>query len=535
VKTSGGLDFHTTCLFVFSVLYLLLFRRYTTMDPDEGIILQGAQRILGGQVLYRDFFSFFTPGSYYLYVFLFKVFGSSIVVARTALAVMGAGCSVVSYVLARRICSRTTAILLGTLVTLTTVPYRFLVLHNWDSTFWACLAVYSAVRMLESPGRKWALALGSFVSLTILFEQSKGVALAAGLALGFLTIAVFGKEKKLWTARSMAALLAGLLWPLGLTAVYFISQGSFGAMLADLAWPFHHYSIANRVPYGYQNWGSETQQQLFSTGSLPIRILTALAMSPCFVAVLLPLLVFPLLVYWILILRGESPSRPEAPYYILLSTALLGLLASVVAVRADVVHFIYLQPLFLVVFAWIVDGRGMPIGRLKSLRLILGALGLCGFFLMGAALLLGRAGITPNLVTRRGAVITPGQDTVVPYVQEHVKPGETVLVYPYLPLYYYLTDTESPSRYEYFQPGMSTPEQAREIVSSLNTQQVRVVLFETEFRKKIPTSWPGTPASGVTSDLVDDYIIREYHTCADLRSPGNWHFQFMVRKDSPCP
>jgi hypothetical protein len=43
------------------------------MDPDEGIILQGAERILRGQVPYRDFFSFFTPGSYYLLALLFKI------------------------------------------------------------------------------------------------------------------------------------------------------------------------------------------------------------------------------------------------------------------------------------------------------------------------------------------------------------------------------------------------------------------------------------------------------------------------------
>jgi hypothetical protein len=48
-------------LFLLSFLYLCIFRRYTLIDPDEGIVLQGAQRILDGQVLYRDFFSFFMP------------------------------------------------------------------------------------------------------------------------------------------------------------------------------------------------------------------------------------------------------------------------------------------------------------------------------------------------------------------------------------------------------------------------------------------------------------------------------------------
>jgi 4-amino-4-deoxy-L-arabinose transferase-like glycosyltransferase len=528
-------DGYAIVLFVLSALYLLLFRRYTTMDPDEGIILQGAQRILQGQVLYRDFFSFFTPGSYYLYALLFKVFGSSIVVARTALAVIGAGCSVISYLLVSRVCSRATGILLAILLTLTTLPYRFLVLHNWDSTLWACLALYGAVRMLEAPSWKWATALGSFVSLAILFEQSKGAGLGAGLALGYFVIAAFGGENKLWTTKSMAGLIAGLLWPLAVTGAYFILQGGFSAMLADLAWPFQHYSTANRVPYGYQNWGPETQHQLFGTGALPIRVVTVLALSPCFVGVVLPLLAFPLLAYWTVKLRRAAASCPEAPYYIVISAVLLGLLASVVAVRADVVHFVYLQPLFLLILAWIADGRGMPLSHLKNLRLLLGVLGLCGWFLMGAALFAGRAGLASNLITRRGSVITPSPDSVVPYFREHVKPGEPVLVYPYLPLYYYLTDTESPSRYEYFQPGMNTREQAREIVSALDSKRVRVVLYEASFAKKIPTSWPGTPVSAVANDAVANYIVREYQTCAELRSPSDWRFHFMVRKDSRCP
>src|SRR5213593_1607939 len=72
-------------LFLVSFLYLCLFRRFTAMEPDEGILLQGAQRILAGQVLYRDFFSFYTPGSYYALALLFKIFGSSLLVARTVL------------------------------------------------------------------------------------------------------------------------------------------------------------------------------------------------------------------------------------------------------------------------------------------------------------------------------------------------------------------------------------------------------------------------------------------------------------------
>ena len=65
-----------------------------------------------------------------------------------------------------------------------------------------------------------------------------------------------------------------------------------------------------------------------------------------------------------------------------------------------------------------------------------------------------------------------------------------MLVYPYLPLYNYLTATRSPSAYDYFQPGMNTNPQADEIILSLKLHHVRTILFEPWFASKFSSSWP---------------------------------------------
>src|SRR5262245_25784896 len=135
-------------IFLLTASYLFLFRRFSTMDPDEGIILQGAQRILRGEVLYRDFFSFFTPGSYYLLAALFKTFGNSLIVARTALVVFGGVFSVVTYLLARRVCRRSSALTVACIVSLTSLPYRFMALHNWVNTLSVCLDVSSVYSLV---------------------------------------------------------------------------------------------------------------------------------------------------------------------------------------------------------------------------------------------------------------------------------------------------------------------------------------------------------------------------------------------------
>jgi 4-amino-4-deoxy-L-arabinose transferase-like glycosyltransferase len=522
-------------LFVLSFLYLCIFRRFTAMEPDEGILLQGAQRILAGQVLYRDFFSFYTPGSYYALALVFRIFGSSLAVARTALALTGAILSVVSYLLARRVCSRTVALTLAALGTLTTLPYRFLVLHNWDSTLWACLALYCAVRVLELPSWKWAFALGSFASLTVLFEQSKGMGLCLGLGLGFLAVVLLQGRMSLLNRGQILAMIFGLAWPFVITFAYFASQQATSTMLADWLWPLQHYSRANRVPYGYQNWSDETRHLLFGTGSLLERLVKALAVSPCFWIPVLPLIAVGLLGYWIVqTRRGRAPDQKSA-YYVIVTATFAGLFLSVVIARADIIHFMYLQPLNCLVLAWLLDGRDLPGRLLRSARPFLAAYVVIALAAFGLAPLAGVGSAANQVATRRGVVKTRGKDTVIDYVQAHVPAGETILVYPYLPLYYYLTGTFSPSRCDYFQPGMHTKEQADEIIGQLASRRVKVVLFETSFAEKIPHAWPGTPLTAIAEDRVGEYIARNYRPCRGLTSPADWRFLFMVRKDLTCP
>jgi hypothetical protein len=533
-------------LFALSFSYLCLFRRFTSMEPDEGILLQGAQRVLSGQVPYRDFFSFYTPGSYYALALLFKVFGSTIVVARTALAFTGALLSLITYLLARRVCSPAIALLMAALATATSLPYRFLMLHNWDSTVLACIAIYCAVRLLEKPNPKSAFALGSFASLTVLFEQSKGAGLWLGLVAGFLAIYFVQRRsssltdtpnhaKLRWGTRGqILALILGLAWPVAITFAYFIAQHSTSSMLADWLWPLHHYSRANRVPYGYQNWNDEARQAIFNSGSLPVRLVVWLTLSPGLWIPALPFLAAGYLAYWIFRARGRPEIDAQSRYYIIVTAAFVGLALSAALTRADILHFMYLQPLNCVLLAWLIEARDIPGRFVKSARLLLVGYIVITFFLIGMIPLLGVLSARDRLETRRGVVTTEKENTVIGYVQKHVAPGETILVYPYLPTVYYLTGTFSPAPYDYFQPGMHTREQANEIIGQLASKQVKAVLYEISFPGKISHAWPRTLLADIALDPVGDYIMGHYRSCKLLRSPEGWRFLFMVRKDLAC-
>src|SRR5437868_1692202 len=412
--------------------YLCIFRRFTQLEPDEGIVLQGAQRILMGQVPYRDFFTFLTPGSYFLLALVLKVFGDSMLVARTILAAVGATFPVVTYFLARRVCSRNWALLAAVLVTLTTLPYRFLVLHNWDSTLWACLGAYSAVRVSESSKASWSFATGSLAALTVLFEQSKGAGLCFGILLGFVLIRMCSKHAIL-SFRQIAWGTLGFLWPLAVTFTYFAYHQAIGTMIADCLWPLRHYSAANHVFFGSQNWTDETRQKLFENVPLAMRGFTLFVLSPLFLIPAVPLLAIAFMIYWAVRVRKGSAEPARARYYVLYTAIISGLFFSVVAGRADILHFVYLQPLLMVVLAWILDGRDLPGALFRKIKPLTAALVACAFLLFSVPLLLRALTARVETETRRGVISSMEKDTVTSFTQAHVNAGATLLVYPYLP------------------------------------------------------------------------------------------------------
>ncbi len=519
-------------VFIVSLLYLFMFRRYTVMDLDEGIVLQGAERILRGEVPYRDFFMFYTSGSVYMVALLFKLFGDSMNVARTSIAIAGAGCTVLTYLLARRVCSRSIALLAAALTMINGVAYRFLVLHNWYATFFACLTIYAAVRFWESKKVGWVFAVGSLAAVTTLIEQSKGAGLCFGLLIGYLILCLTDRRHSLQTP-SATMLAAGFLWPWILTLAFFGFNHSITAMLRDWLWPVQHYTKSNHVFYGYQNWPEDARNAILYTGAPWIRIGKYFAVSPGFIVPILPLAA----VAWLMretVRRAQKHPSENSVYYVIVSAAASGLLLSVVMVRADITHFMYLAPLWYVALAWILGAPHIRSSILQRLRPYLIAYVCAAFGLMSFALILNLNTANNRIKTRRGIVVTSAKDSVVEYVQARVAPGEDFLVYPYLPLYNYLTETHSPARLDFFQAGMNTPDQAQEIIASLKRTQARALLFEPGFPAKFANSWPQTSLVDIVRDPVADFIVRNYQVCQPLTATLGWRFQFMVRKGEPC-
>jgi 4-amino-4-deoxy-L-arabinose transferase-like glycosyltransferase len=524
-------------LFAFSVLFLWPFGDFTILFPDEGITLQGAQRILHGQVLYRDFFTFYTPGCYYWTALRFKLLGSSFFAARVALLLYGGMFSVCLYMLARRLCTRKVAALTAYLFLAIGLPYRFLVLHNWDSTVLAVLALYASVRWMETSQRLWAFAAGTLVSLTCLFEQSKGAGLIAGLGLGFLLIARYGRRPAVFRQANATAVLVGMAWPLIITFGYLISQHCLPQAIEDWLWPLRHYSLANRLRYGYIPISFEGSAMLYASGSVLRTLLFMSLTSPFFIVPFLPFLGLALLILKVSRAMRESRLSAKDSFCVLVSACGLGLALGVVATgRPDVDHLIYVAPPLILLLGMVSSGRVVKSWLLTEVQPLLLAFLMVTFTAFGMVFLLsGPRSAEQSLETRRGRIRLPCCDTVIPYLQRHVQAGEQIFVYPYQPLYYFLTATSSPTGLDYLQLGLHSEGQIEEMLNQLAAHSPKCVVWAPSFNTQIITgAWPATPQQVLSKDIIRDFILARYQPCAMLTS-GHDPYIFLVRKDSACP
>ncbi|MBZ5566120.1 MAG: hypothetical protein LAP13_27345 [Acidobacteriia bacterium] len=258
---------------------------------------------------------------------------------------------------------------------------------------------------------------------------------------------------------------------------------------------------------------------------------------PTFIIPVLAIIAIILVVYWILEAKKGALARDRLAYYILICSSLAGLLVSVLIARADVLHFVYLIPVLYVVLAWVMDGSDIRGHLIRSIRPLVSLGILLTFTALGMAFLVKIRNAKIPIDTRRGAIMAMSSDEILEYSQRHVPAGSRILVYPYLPLYYYLTATFNPTSFDYLQPGMHSRAQEQEVIDQISADRTPIVVFQPSFQDVIATSWPKTPLKSLASDPVAEYILAHYRPCRVLVSAfdRDWRFVFMVRGDLACP
>ena len=206
---------------------------------DQSFWLEHADRMLQGEVLYRDLFQFNLPGTEYLYYALFSWFGPALWVAPLALLLTGTAATLLVFSLSRKVLYGTAALL---------PPVAFLVMglrnaldgtHQWYSTLLVLLAVNL---IAECCNRVRLAAAGALLGLASLFTSSRGVVVVASVCVFLLWKLRPGRD----AAKAFVALLLPFAVVVGGAMLYLAHMvGTKPLLDSVLVFPLRYYSAGD--------------------------------------------------------------------------------------------------------------------------------------------------------------------------------------------------------------------------------------------------------------------------------------------------
>jgi hypothetical protein len=380
-----------------------------------------------------------------------------------------------------------------------------------DSNILAVLSFAALVLWVERQNRIALLLAGAGAGLTTCFLQPKGMC----LFLSFLAVAwLFGRG---WYP---LAELSGAYAAVGAACfAWFGAQGALKDLIyATAIWPLTTYSATNAVPYGFEfrelYWKGWTES-LVPAFSPIVGIPASVAlMLPFAVVLALPLLLACLA----LSLRKTAFNRLTWPYWICGSALFVSEMQ-----RRDMIHLVYGSPVLLVLAFHLWRQVKSRFAAL-ALQTVMACAVMLALVNPMVALLAGN-----RTVTRRGVVYSSvARDAVLDFLMAHTRAGDPIFVYPYAPLYYFLTATENPTRFNFMMYNFHTESQFREAVQALERSQVRYVVWDRAFLEWAAVWFPAYRQPPANKLIMEPYLT-EHYTVVGNAGGG---YQLLERKNS---
>ncbi len=208
-------------------LYLNLFVSAKTpflLGGDQVYFWMGAQRILDGQAVYRDFFQITPPGTDLIYATFFKVLGTAIWVTNSVVIALGVLMGCACFSVSRQFMKDPQAALSTGLFLVLIYGKALNATHHW----FAVLLVLVAVRitMPRITGTRLALS-GALLGLAAFFNHVHGGAAVLGFAVFLLLSAKRSGVAPIKAVREVAVLVFAFAFMLLCLSAYYVKTAGF--------------------------------------------------------------------------------------------------------------------------------------------------------------------------------------------------------------------------------------------------------------------------------------------------------------------
>ena len=500
----------TGLVFLCTIAYLgwLAASRFVLVMNDEGIYLDGGLRLLRGEMPYRDFFTITGPGTFALIAASFRVFGTTILAARIPVVWDIGIITACLFWLAAKLSNSMTAALAAFIYVTFSTPVETAVVanHRWDSGAWAILAGTLIIVATEAASEA-ASKNSSAGTPSARFSGATGF--GAGIAAGIaawctppvaLAVAALGACLVIYhaTRRLFVMYASGVAVAFAAGAIWIIRTGALRAMLDSLLWSSSNYLGANRTWYGsvtdgYANLLRGTSAGEAANTILLLAFFTLPATLPLFSATWL----------W---------KRPSRTVVILLTLGFALILSTYP--RWDLNHLTWVSAPFYALAAGLIARSSS-----KMVSVLRKPLAVIALVVAGACVAMS---VQQRLheaarVTSVGNVHGRPEDLdVLATVQARVKPSDTLFVFPYRPLLYFVTGAHNPTRYSFLQPGMFSDKEEAEALSELRAHPPRLVFYSYMSPEAYLRIWPASDRRRLQMTGLETFLRENYQETETL-------------------
>jgi len=482
----------TAAIFVaVAAVLLAVHGQRLVLTNDEGIVLDTAQRIAAGQRPYVDFATYMSPGSYWLQAIVFRWLGLALWTGRLIVILdFSLQCALV-YWLVARFASRRAAVaaLLAFAGFQIADPSLLTAQHRWDSATLAlaglCVAVSANRRATRWFGSGALFAAAAWCTPSLLL-----VGAAVG---GWLLLGSERRRSLLPFAGGVAVITLAALAILGAT-------GSLPGFFHQMFWLRQNYSALNNMPYGSIIGGYRAL--LDGTNGFAETAVRVLLVACVALPAILPIAA---LLLWGGLLSWRGKVSPEQRPVIVLLLLAAGVFVITTFPRADVMHLAFVAALpytlAAAALARLLPSRG-------GAALAMGSTLLASLFAWNY--IQGWRQTVPVATPVGTLRAAPNQASELSGLLATVHPGETLFVYPYMPVQYFLTQATNPTPFCALGPGMTTPEQESEGLAALQAAPPEWLLYMQLSREEFLRVFPNGTNLNFRLDRVETWMQQNY-------------------------
>jgi hypothetical protein len=482
-------------LLTITAVYNLPMMKSPLSPYDEGVILVGAERVLKGQVPYKDFLTVYGPGQVYTLAALFKIFGISVTVERIYDIVIKSFLSLSVYLLIRLLSSNKTAIV-GWIMSLIWIEYSYNHAYPvYPAVLFTFLGIYLLLLHIRRDRPLFIVLCAVSIVIAIIFRHDLGGLAAVAIAIGLFLRKILGAQKS-WT-QFILYMVSGVCVSLPVI-IYFLLNSDLGAIIEDLFLiPMDMVAIQQRLPYPpLTRWNLPFY--VFPL-VLPVGLITFVILRKRKMDDVLSYGIFFLSLIGTVFLNqvwGRSDTLhllPVALTGIVLSPVLFHTFSKMLTQSTRIYFFLFM--LFIIFF-------GVTLSKAISKKIQL----FPGSYTIEV--------INPDIERAKYPFIPPDYRKVVSFIKKNSSADDYIYVgvknHDQLvfndAIFYFLAEKKSATKYHELNPGHTTTlEIQEEMVDELKNRNPRLVVLATRRRLE-----PNPSGIDTNIDLLDNYISTNF-------------------------